>query len=78
MTTLTGFVVELLTSLVKLAAAFFDVLLTSDPLSAVSLLVGAALIIGPSAVLGYLALGALVDWLGDLIGSPARAPPQQG
>lgn len=78
MPTLTAFVVELLTSLVKLVFAFLDVLLTSDPLSVISLLAGAGLIGGASAVFGYLMLGALVDWLGDLIGSPARAPPQQG
>lgn len=77
MLTLTAFIAELLTSLVRLVFAFFDVLLTTDPLSAISLLVGAALIGGSSAVFGYLALGALVDWLGGLIGSPARAPPQQ-
>lgn len=77
MPTLIAFVVELLTSLVQLAFAFVDILLTG-PLAAISLLAGAALIVVSSAVLGYLALGALVDWLGDLIGSPARGPPQRG
>lgn len=76
MTTLTAFIVELLVSTVRLLLTFIDIVLM-DPLSAISFLAGQALLLGAVGVLGYLALGALADWLGGVIELPAGGPPQQ-
>jgi hypothetical protein len=49
---------------------------TFGPLSAVLLAMGALLVVGASAVLGYLAAGAFVDLVSPE--SLGRSPPQQG
>jgi hypothetical protein len=76
MTTLVAFIVELLTSTVQLVFAFVDIMLI-DPLSAISFVVGQVFLLGASAALGYLALGALADLVGDTVSLPSGGPPQQ-
>lgn len=74
MTTLVAFLSTLVASAVDLVRIFlFDVLL-SDPLAAVSWLVGAVLTGGAMLVLGGLALGALAEALG-LLSQPHSWPP---
>lgn len=76
MASLFALIVELIASVFELVVIFVRDVALRDPLSFVSFLVGAALTTGSIAVFGFLAAGALVDWLGDVIGSP-RQPPQQ-
>lgn len=77
MVTLGEIIVELLVNIGQLASIFvFDVLL-SDPLSAISLLVGGALTGAAVVFLGYLALGALGEAISRKTGQLGRAPPQQ-
>ncbi|MFB6096849.1 MAG: hypothetical protein ABEJ74_05635 [Haloferacaceae archaeon] len=71
MVTVVEFIVTLLASIAQLIATFvFDVLLSS-PLSAILLIVGAVFVGGASLVMLYLSLGALAEWLGGAIASPA-------
>jgi hypothetical protein len=80
MATPLGLVRELIGDLFRLGSTFTnDVLLGVDPLTAVSFLVGQALVIGAVGLLGYLALGALarefgIDFpaLGDVGPRPRR------
>ncbi|WP_135533799.1 hypothetical protein [Halostella pelagica] len=65
-------IIENVTEMVDL----FGNVATFGPASAVLLAIGALLIIGSSAVLGYLTAGAFVDLL--IPESLGRSPPQQG
>jgi len=67
--------VSILENLTQMVDLFGNVA-TSGPLSAVLVAMGALLVIGPSALLGYLAAGALVDLV--IPDSLGRSPPQQG
>lgn len=77
MPTLGAFVAELLVSALRLVLTMLGILV-SDPLSTISLLVGAAIIGGASLVLGALALGAAIDWVADLSASPGGGPRRPG
>lgn len=67
-----SFVTELLRSIVRLPGEFAGVA-AHDPLSALLILVGAALVGLPSVFFGYLVLGAVADLLtGD--GAEPRQP----
>lgn len=68
MATLQEFVTRIVTDLPELVD-LFETPATQDPLSAVSLVMGALLVVGASGVLGYLAFGGLLDLLGA---NPAR------
>ncbi|MFC7135670.1 hypothetical protein [Halobaculum litoreum] len=59
MVTVTDFVIELVTSVIDLIVIFVTEVALRDPLAFVSFLFGALFVGGASAVLGYLALGAL-------------------
>jgi hypothetical protein len=63
MATLQEFLVTVVRSIVELGPKFQPVA-TQDPLSAISMAVGALFVLGASGVFGYLALGALLDLLG--------------
>jgi hypothetical protein len=63
MATLQEFVTRLVTDLPEMGRLFEGVV-TQDPLSAVSAAMGALLVLAASAVLGYLAVGGLLDLLG--------------
>ncbi|MBP1987704.1 hypothetical protein [Halolamina salifodinae] len=63
MATLQEFVTRIVTDLPELVD-LFETPATQDPLSAVSLVMGALLVVGASGVLGYLAFGSLLDLLG--------------
>jgi hypothetical protein len=76
MASLLTLVVELFASLLQLAVIFVRDVALRDPLSFVSFLVGAGLTTASVLGFGYLVAGAVVDWLGDVIGTP-RQPPQQ-
>jgi hypothetical protein len=65
-------IIENVTEMVDL----FANVATIGPVSAVLLAIGALLVIGSSAVIGYLAAGAFVDLL--IPESLGRSPPQQG
>jgi len=59
------FILELLSNVVELLVIFVqEVVLGVDPLTAVSWVVGQAIIVAAVAALGYLALGALAAELG--------------
>jgi len=73
MTTLAEFLAELVGSIVEMGPRFADVAL-ADPLSALLVVVGAVLVGVASAVLGVLAIGAVVDFL---VPEFSREPPQQ-
>jgi hypothetical protein len=78
MVTVIDFVVQLLTSVVSLVEIFLaDVLLGVDPITAISFLVGAGLTTAAVAVLGYLALGALVNQLTGLGSSARESTPER-
>lgn len=65
MATPLGLVRELIGDVFRLGSTFTnDVLLGVDPLTAVSVLVGQALVLGAIGLLGYLALGALAREVG--------------
>ena len=76
MASLLTLIAELLVSVIDLVVIFVRDVALRDPLSFVSFLVGGGLTTAAIAAFAYLALGALVDWLGDVIGTP-REPPQQ-
>jgi hypothetical protein len=76
MASLLTLVVELLASVLELAVIFVTDVALRDPLAFVSFLVGAGLTTASVLGFGYLVLGAAVDWLGDVIGTP-RQPPQR-
>lgn len=62
MVTVTDFVVQLLVSVLELVVTFvLDVFLGVDPLSAVSFLVGAAIVGFSSLFFGYLVFGAALN-----------------
>jgi hypothetical protein len=63
MATLQEFVTRIVTDIPEMGRLFEGVV-TLDPLSAVSALMGALLVIAASGVLGYLAFGATLDLLG--------------
>ena len=63
MATLQEFVTRLVTDLPEMGRLFEGVV-TQDPLSAISALMGAFFVIGASAALGYLAFGGVLDVLG--------------
>ena len=67
--------VSILENLAEMVELFGNVA-TSGPLEAVLLALGALLVIGPSALMGYLAVGGLVDLV--IPDSLGRSPPQQG
>lgn len=80
MVTVIDFIIELVTSAIDLIVIFITEVALRDPLAFVSFLFGALFVGGASAVLGYLALGALGYEFG--IGDPARkarfeGPPEQ-
>ena len=78
MVTVIDFVVQLLTSVVSLVEIFLtDVLLGVDPITAISFLVGAGLTTAAVAVLGYLALGALVNQRTGLGSSARESTPER-
>lgn len=79
MVTVIDFVVQFLTSILRLVTTFlFDVFLAGSPLSAISVLVGSLFIVVPSLVFGYLVLGAAVNGLTGLGSSaPDDAKPRQ-
>lgn len=68
MATLQEFAVKVAQSIVEMGPKFEPVA-TQDPLSAVSLVMGALFVVGASAVFGYLTLGALLDLLGAAPGA---------
>lgn len=75
MVTVIDFVTQLLTSLLELVITFvFDVFLGVDPLSAVAVLVGAALVGASSLFFGYLVLGAALNALTGFGSSAPDAP----
>jgi hypothetical protein len=76
MASLLALVTELLVSVFELVVIFIRDVALRDPLAFVSFLVGGGLTTASVAVFGYLAVGAFVDWLGDVIGRP-RQPSQQ-
>jgi hypothetical protein len=77
MATLGELIVTLLVNIGELFSIFiFDILVT-DPLSAISMLVGGLFTGAAVAGLGYLAAGALAEAISRRIGPLARAPPQQ-
>ena len=57
------------------AAGYFGDVATTDPLSTLLIVVGNLLIVLSMAALGYLALGAAVDYV--IPESPGRAPPRR-
>ena len=59
MVTVTDFVIDLVTSAIDLIVIFVTEVALRDPLAFVSFLFGALFVGGASAVMGYLALGAL-------------------
>ena len=63
MATLQEFVTRLVTDLPEMGRLFEGVV-TQDPLSAISALVGAFFVIAASGALGYLAFGGVLDLLG--------------
>lgn len=63
MATLQEFATRIVTDLPEMGRLFEGVV-TQDPLSAISALMGAVFVIGASAALGYLAFGSLLDLLG--------------
>lgn len=65
---------QLLQSILEMPGRFLDIALT-DPISALLILIGAALVGGASAVFGYLTLGAAVS----LVMRPGsgRSPPRE-
>ena len=67
--------VSIIENLIKMADLFGNVA-TSGPISAVLVALGALLVIAPSAMLGYLAAGALVEFV--IPDSLGQSPPQQG
>lgn len=77
MVTLGELVVELLVNVGQLISIFLFDVLASDPLSAISLLIGGALTTAAIVALGYLALGALATSISRAVGPLGRAPPQQ-
>jgi hypothetical protein len=77
MATLGELIVTLLVNIGELFSIFiFDILVT-DPLSAISMLIGGLFTGAAVAGLGYLAAGALAEAISQRIGPLARAPPQQ-
>lgn len=78
MVSLGELIVELLVNTGELISTFVFEVLVSDPLSAVSLLIGGLFTAVPIVVMGYLVLGALGDAISRRVGSLGRAPPQQG
>jgi hypothetical protein len=76
MASLLTLVAELLASVLQLVVIFVRDVALRDPLAFVSFVVGAGLTTLSVLGLAYLALGAFVDWLGGVIGTP-RQPPQQ-
>ena len=77
MVTLGEFLVELLVNVGQLISIILFDVIASDPLSAISGIIGGLLITGAVAVLGYLALGALGESISRVVGPLGRAPPQQ-
>ncbi|ADQ66135.1 hypothetical protein GL213_02660 [Halogeometricum borinquense] len=72
MVTLIDFVIELVTSIVRLVLTFiFDVFLGVGPISALSFLFGAAFVTAASLALGYFVLGAALN---SVSGFGASAP----
>ena len=63
MATLQEFVTRIATDVPDMVG-YFEGVATQDPLSAVSLLMGAAFVVLASAGLGYLAFGGVLDLLG--------------
>lgn len=77
MVSLGELIVTLLVNIGELFSIFiFDILVT-DPLSAISMLIGGLFTGAAVAGLGYLAVGALAEAISRRIGPLARAPPQQ-
>ncbi|WP_435062107.1 hypothetical protein [Halobaculum sp. EA56] len=76
MVTVIDFVVRLVTSAVDLIVIFVTDVALRDPLAFVSFLFGALFVGGASAVMGYLALGALGYEFG--IGDPAKRSRFEG
>ena len=67
--------VSIIENIVEMVDLFGNVA-TSGPLEAVLIAFGALFVIAPSALLGYLAVGGLVDLV--IPDSLGRSPPQQG
>lgn len=68
---------ESLVTIGQLDADFVSDLVLTDPLSAISLLIGVVLTVFPMVVLGYLTLGAVGDAITRSFGSIGRAPPRR-
>lgn len=68
MATLQEFVTRVVTDIPEMGRLFEGVV-TQDPLSAISALMGALFVVAASGALGYLAFGGLLDLLGA---NPAR------
>lgn len=69
--------VESLVTIGQLDSGLVSDLVLTDPLSAISLLIGVVLTVFPMVVLGYLTLGAVGDLITRNLGSIGRAPPRQ-
>lgn len=63
MATLQEVVAKILGSIVEMGPKFEPVV-TGDPLSIVSFVMGALLVLGASGVMGYLTFGALLELIG--------------
>jgi len=66
--------VELLQSILEMPGRFLDIALT-DPISALLILIGAALVGLSSAVFGYLSIGALFSLF--IRPGSGRSPPRE-
>jgi len=65
---------QLLQSILEMPGRFLDIALT-DPISALLILIGAALVGGASAVFGYLTLGAVASLV--IRPGSGRSPPRE-
>lgn len=66
--------VQLLQSILEMPGRFLDIAL-QDPISALLILIGAALVGGASAVFGYLSLGAVLSLF--MRPGSGRSPPRE-
>ncbi|MEZ3116579.1 hypothetical protein RYH80_11740 [Halobaculum sp. MBLA0147] len=72
MVTVTDFLVELAASVAEMAITIGTEVALRDPLSFVSVVAGTAFLVVSTGVLGYVALGALLQPLGLSLPSPGR------
>jgi hypothetical protein len=78
MVSLLALLVELLASFVELIVLTVSTLLFTDPLGAVSFLMGAALFAGTFGFATYLAIGAVLDLFGLALPTPGRTSTRGG